>query len=140
MAALLACPSCGRSQQLDDKWIGKSGKCPGCGVMVQAVAAPVAPPAPPQAPAPQSFKLHKDKVPWREDNWGIASVALAFFSFWFLASTVVMLTSFASGAAAAGVVAAVCSRNTVMGAIGLILNLLMGVLLVMASQSLGIQD
>jgi hypothetical protein len=137
MAALLACPSCGRSQQLDDKWIGKSGKCPGCGVVVQAVAAPVAP-SPPVVQ--QSFKPHKDKVPWREDNWGIASVALAFFSFWFLASTTVMLMSFSSGAAASGVVAAVCSRNTAMGAIGLILNLLMGVLLVMASQSLGIQD
>src|SRR5690606_26437878 len=106
-------------QQMDDKYVGKSGKCPQCGTTVQAVAAPVAPPPVPQPVAQQLHELQRDKVPWREDNWGIASVALAFFSFWFLASTTVMLMSFSSGAAASGVVAAVCSRNTTMGAIGL---------------------
>lgn len=90
--------------------------------------------------------MHNPETPvarqtWREDNWGIASIALASFAFWFTVSSsavdvpfvMATLMPLASGAVAFGAVAGACARNSWLRAVGLFLNLVMGLQLVFAS-------
>lgn len=121
------CGTCGFVKSgVDPKHVGTSTKCPKCKQAGEVV----------ESEQPQSFRLHKpESVPWRDDNWGIAGIVMAFFSLGFIFSCMQGMLSFGVGAAFASLVCAVCSKSNAVGAVAITVGLL-DLLLAFGSASL----